>query len=66
MPRSGPGPVTRWPLTTISPSVGSFRPAVRYSRLDLPQPEGPTMTANCWSGTSRETLSSATKVPPAG
>src|SRR5215469_463860 len=43
----------------MAPEVGVLRPATRRSRLDLPQPEGPTMTANSCSLTSSEMPSSA-------
>src|SRR5215472_680614 len=43
----------------MAPEVGVLRPATRRRRLDLPQPEGPTMTANSCSLTSREMPSSA-------
>jgi hypothetical protein len=36
---------TRSPMA-ISPSEISSRPATMRSRVDLPQPEGPTMTTN--------------------
>src|SRR5437667_4149324 len=59
MPRSRPGPVTSVPSSVIEPSVGSIRPATSRNRLVLPQPEGPTITANSWSATSSEMRSSA-------
>src|SRR5690242_15678039 len=59
MPRSLPGRITRLPSRKIAPDVGVLRPATRRKRLDLPQPEGPTMTANSCSLTSSEMPSSA-------
>ena len=41
---------TRSPMT-ISPDVISSRPATMRSSVDLPQPEGPTMTMNSPSAT---------------
>ena len=37
----------------ISPSVIDSRPAIMRSRVDLPQPDGPTSTTNSPSRTSR-------------
>ena len=59
MPRSLPGPLMAVLSSVIAPSVGSIRPATRRSRLDLPQPEGPTMTENSLSSTLSEMFSSA-------
>src|SRR5690606_21195426 len=39
------------------------RPATQRSSVDLPQPEGPTMTTNSPSATSRSTVSIATCCP---
>ena len=63
MPRSAPGPLTVAPSTLQHPAEASFSPATSASRLDFPQPEGPTMAANCLSGTSSDRESSATIVP---
>src|SRR5260370_8475987 len=43
---------TRWSILT-SPSVTLSRPAMMASRVDLPQPEGPTRTTNSPVLTSR-------------
>src|SRR5213596_1124362 len=43
----------------MAPAVGWIKPATSRSRLDLPQPDGPTMTENSFSSTSREMRSSA-------
>src|SRR3569832_756469 len=37
----------------MSPAVVSSRPAIMRSRVDLPQPEGPTKTTNSFGSTSR-------------
>src|SRR5579862_3969693 len=39
----------------ISPDVTSSRPAISRSKVDLPQPEGPTKTVNSPSSTFRST-----------
>src|SRR5512143_3200557 len=44
--------LTTRPPTTISPSLTASRPATIRSAVDLPQPEGPTMTMNSPSATS--------------
>src|SRR5215471_16988123 len=62
MPRSRPGPVTSAPSSVIMPLVGSISPATRRNRLVLPQPDGPTITANSFSATSSVMLSSAVTV----
>src|SRR6185503_17432257 len=36
---------TRSPISTVPPS-GRSRPAITFSRVDLPQPDGPSSTAN--------------------
>jgi hypothetical protein len=38
--------VDHLPAMAISPLVISSSPAIRRSRVDLPQPEGPRMTTN--------------------
>ena len=45
-PRSGPGPVMRWPSTATEPVVGSRKPAMVFSSVVLPQPEGPSRQMN--------------------
>ena len=39
--RSGPGPAISRPSHSSTPLVGSVRPAIRLSSVDLPQPEWP-------------------------
>ena len=54
MPRSfGSSQVTFLPLMKIWPSDTSSRPAMQLSRVDLPQPDGPSSTRNSPSPTSR-------------
>ncbi len=54
MPRSfGSISVTRWRSIQTSPLVTRSSPATIRSRVDLPQPEGPTITINSPSDTSR-------------
>ena len=43
----------RAPSRWISPDVTSSRPAIMRSRVDLPQPDGPTRTVNEPSSTTR-------------
>src|SRR5690606_19034239 len=54
MPRcTGGRSLTTLPPISISPALTSSRPAIMRSRVDLPQPEGPTKTTNSPSETSR-------------
>ncbi len=46
MPEILSGPVTGWPSMRILPIEGIFRPVVSFMKVDLPQPEGPTMAMN--------------------
>ena len=46
MPLILSGPVTGWLSTKISPRLGFFKPVVSFIKVDLPQPEGPTMAMN--------------------
>src|SRR5690348_15000328 len=59
MPRSLPGAVIGLPESRTSPSVGATNPATTRSRLDLPHPDGPTITENSLSSTSSAIRSSA-------
>src|SRR5690349_14894056 len=52
MPRSGPGAPTSRPSTRILPELGSEKPATALSRVDLPQPEGPSRQTNWPCGIS--------------
>src|SRR5215831_13059357 len=47
--------LTSTPSISIRPLVTSSRPAIRRSKVDLPQPDGPTKTTNSPSSISRST-----------
>jgi hypothetical protein len=53
---------TRSPMR-ISPALAVSSPAIRLSRVDLPQPEGPTSTRNSPEATDRETPFSTSSAP---
>ena len=53
---------TRSPMR-ISPDVIVSTPAIMRSSVDLPQPDGPTITQKCPSGTSKETPFTASTPP---
>ena len=57
----GASSLTRWPSMRISPEVTSSRPAIIRSRVDFPQPDGPTRMTN-----SPSPISSVTSVDGAG
>lgn len=61
-PRSRPGPFTAWPSTYTVPPLAWSSPALRLSRVDLPQPDGPMMQTNSPSLTENETLSNTRSV----
>src|SRR5919112_1907785 len=61
--RSGPGPVTVRPLTRTPPEVGSIRPAMIFSNVVFPQPEGPRSVVSLPRGKSRSMLRSASVSP---
>src|SRR5271165_2857836 len=67
MPRSLPGPVMRLPSTWTSPVVGSSKPAMMRSRVDLPQPEAPIRQTNspCATVTSMRPSASTSPSPTA-
>src|SRR5690606_38096654 len=50
-------PMATVPLVTVS------SPAIMRSRVDLPQPDGPTSTQKCPSGTSKVTPFTASTLP---
>src|SRR6266567_3720131 len=50
---------TTWPPMRSSPSVMSSRPAIMFSVVDFPQPDGPTRMTNSPSAMSRLILSTA-------
>src|SRR5690606_972761 len=53
--RAGARPVASTPSIRMVPELTSSRPAMSRSRVDLPQPEGPTKTTNSPSAISRST-----------
>ena len=55
--------VTSLPLMTIVPVSGSSNPAMARSRVDLPDPLGPSSAVSEPAGTTKSMLSSATKSP---
>src|ERR1700736_5423273 len=55
--------LTIWPSNHNSPSVTSSRPAIMFSVVDLPQPEGPSSTTNSLSRISRLRSSTASTSP---
>ena len=64
MPRSAEGPAIGRPSSVIRPAVTSAKPATRRSKVDLPQPDGPTITDSSRSGIASEMSSSAVTVRP--
>jgi hypothetical protein len=59
MPLIFSGPATRSPPIVIVPRVGIFRPVASFMKVDLPQPEGPTMAMNSPAPTCSEMSSTA-------
>ena len=55
----GSSTVTSRSPMKMRPSVTSSIPAISFSSVDLPQPEGPTSTMNSPSRTSSDTSSTA-------
>ena len=53
---------TRSPIRTVPPEIVS-RPATMRSRVDLPQPDGPTSTQKEPSGMSSDTPFTASTLP---
>eukprot|EP01022_Parablepharisma_sp_SALTPOND_P005414 TRINITY_DN1223_c0_g3_i1.p1 TRINITY_DN1223_c0_g3~~TRINITY_DN1223_c0_g3_i1.p1 ORF type:complete len:1108 (+),score=353.08 TRINITY_DN1223_c0_g3_i1:2794-6117(+) len=64
MPRSAPGPVMVRPATLTSPLVGNSKPAIMFSSVDLPQPEGPSRQRNSFFSSFRLTWSMASMSVP--
>src|SRR3954470_21554102 len=56
---SGRGAVTGRPNSDAVPADGFVRPAITLSRVDFPQPEGPTMETNSPGATSKDTSRNA-------
>src|SRR5882757_3274279 len=48
-----------WPSTRTCPTVGVSKPAMRFNRVDLPQPLAPTRVTISFSCTTRLTSSNA-------
>ena len=64
--RSGPGRRGGPPSILRLPAVGCSKPATMLSRVDLPQPEGPSSATNSPSPTARSTpVSAVTGLRPA-
>src|SRR2546422_5036592 len=53
------------PSSQISPDVGRSRQPIRFTNVDLPDPEGPMIASHSPDSTCRETLSSARMTSPA-
>src|SRR5487761_1462181 len=53
--RSGPGPETGLPASEMTPSTGCKKPPTAFSRLDFPQPEGPSMMNRSASSAAKST-----------
>src|SRR5688500_6617184 len=49
------GPVRFTPSIRIAPRSGRSKPAMTFSKVDLPQPDGPTIATNSPSATSKLT-----------
>src|SRR5580704_7476763 len=56
-------PPTLAPLTAAKPALGCNRPETTLSKVDLPQPDGPTMVTMEPSGTSSDTPRTASTAP---
>jgi hypothetical protein len=57
--RSGDGVSTRSPNDQISPPLVASNPDIRYSSVDLPQPDGPSSATNSLGATSNSILRNA-------
>src|SRR5437763_2397680 len=64
MPRSGPGPATGTPSVSTRPELGGAKPAIALSRVDLPQPDGPSRHTNWPCGIFKSMSFSATRRRP--
>src|SRR5262245_44200740 len=53
--RSEPGRSIGCPASRIEPSTGCMKPAIALSRVDLPQPDGPSSTKRSLANTSKPT-----------
>ena len=63
-PRSRPWPVTVLPPMRISPEAGARKPAIMLSKVDLPQPDGPTMQTNSEASMLKLTSLTPGTLPP--
>ena len=61
MPTIFSGPVTCRPSTRTVPCVGGLKPVHSFMKVDLPQPDGPTMAMN--SPSRIESVMSSTALP---
>jgi len=52
-------PASGAPKTSMRPDEGAMSPAAMLSKVDLPQPVGPTMATNSPAATAREARSTA-------
>src|SRR3984957_10178348 len=60
------GPLIGWPRNASEPALGSSRPAIRRSSVDLPEPERPS-SPTIWPSSRRScTPSSTARLPPSG
>src|SRR5579862_5548023 len=59
----GLGPMRSTPSIRTAPRSGRSKPAMMFSKVDLPQPEGPTIATNSPSRTSRLTRSMTGSAP---
>ena len=59
MPLILSGPSTSLPSITMLPREGRFKPVASFMKVDLPQPEGPTMAMNSPCVTFRSMASTA-------
>jgi len=59
-----PWPVTVLPPMRISPEAGVRNPAIMLSRVDLPQPDGPTMQRNSEGAILKLTSLTPGTLPP--
>ena len=62
----GGTPVMASPAIRTSPASRSSKPLIAFSKVVLPQPDGPSRVTNCRCWISREMPSSAVMTPPSG
>src|SRR5687768_12165748 len=63
MPRSRPGDVTAWPSMSTTPSLAGCVPRIARSKVDFPQPLGPT-SDTIWPRTISRLTSNSTCFGP--